>query len=299
MKKVCPEIPFYTLVFNICMVVLISNVNAQDTVNILSHNVLAFSGHPKKTHEIDNDILSEAISFYKSKNPDILILQECPTEHYVRLLAESLNFNYVFFKTKSSGSKVYPYGFPGCIMTRYHILESFDLNTERLDIPDSICQRHMGNALVETPLGLIQVTALHLCANWGGRFRENTRLKELEVLFNEMPDYTSSAAHIIAGDFNSLPLSKPHHVMLNEGYFDTHEDMNDPTVPVPNSTRRIDYIFLSRHSKFIYEAEYSRDPYYDPLELYLSDHQPCMTRLINPIPNEPSIPVRMDGISSN
>lgn len=256
MKRTKLKFSLYPLVFQVCLFFLISNVYAQDTINILSHNVLAFSGHPKKTHEIDSAILEEAISYYKSKRPDILILQECPPEKYVSVLADSLNFNYLFFKTKSSGSDVYPYGFPGCIMTRYQIVESFDLNAEKLDIPDSICQRHMGNALVETPLGLIQLTALHLCANWGKRFRENTRMEELHVLFNDLPEYESCLAHIIAGDFNSQPSSKPIQVMLAEGFIDTHKDLNDPTVPVPNSTRRIDYIFLSKNSKRIFSFDY-------------------------------------------
>lgn len=284
MKRTNLKFPLYSLVFQVCLFFLISNVYAQDTINILSHNVLAFSGHPKKTHKIDSAILGEAISYYKSKRPDILILQECPPEEYVGKLADSLNFNYLFFKTKSSGSEVYPYGFPGCIMSRYPILKSSDLNAERLDIHDSICQRHMGNALIKTPQGLIQISALHLCANWGKRFRENTRLEELHVLFNDLPEYESCVAHIIAGDFNSKPSSKPIQVMLAEGFIDTHEDLNDPTMPVPNSSARIDYIFLSKNSIFTYEPDYTRVPYYDPLELFLSDHQPCMTRLIKNCP---------------
>ncbi len=195
----------YSLVYKMCLSFLTLQAYSQDTITVMTHNVLAFSGHPKVTHEIDTTILAKAISYYKNKNIDVLVLQECPAENYVKILADSLNLNYAFFKTKSSGNNTFPYGFSRCIMSKYEIIETFDLNTTKFEIPDTIYQRHLGSVILRTPVGFIQVTGLHLCANWGKKFRENNRMQELDVMLSYVPKCDSCVANIVAGDLNSRP----------------------------------------------------------------------------------------------
>lgn len=265
--------------YNICLFLCLLTLPArsQERFTVLTHNVLAFSGHPKETHEIDTTILRKAISYYKGKNVDMLVLQECPSEKYIKILADSLDFNFTFFRGKYSGSNTYPYGFPGCIMSKYEIVDTFDLNTTKVEVQDAVFQRHLGSVVLKTPMGLIQLIGLHLCANWGGEFREGTRLRELDVLLKAVPKCDSCVAHIVAGDFNSKPGSNPYLKMNDFGFVDTHQGIGAPTVPVPSSENRIDYIFMNKASKLRYSTEAIRVPYYPDLELYLSDHQPCMT----------------------
>jgi len=168
-----------------------------------------------------------------------------------------------------------------CIMSKYEIEETFDLNKNKVEIPDTLFQRHLGSVILRTPIGKIQFTGLHLCANHGNRFRENTRMKELDVMLSYVQNCDSCVANIVAGDFNSKPFSNPYNKMISCGFIDTHKDIIAPTVPVPDSESRIDYIFIDEKSKITFSTDSIRVPYYSDLELFLSDHQPCMKRLIN------------------
>ncbi len=68
--------------------------------------------------------------------------------------------------------------------------------------------------------------------------------------------------------------------MISYNFLDTHQDINAPTVPVPGSKYRFDYIFINKNSKLTYSTDSTFVPYYSDVELFLSDHQPCMTRFI-------------------
>lgn len=264
----------YTVLFSLTTF----QVYSQDTITLITHNVLAFSGHPKEIFITDTSILQNAISFYESMDADILVLQESPPEKYIRILADSLDYNYSFFNTKEDGDSIYPYGFPGCILTKYPILQTFDFTIDLVNIPDTIFSRSSGEVILSTPIGLIQVTGLHLCADWGKRFRETTRVKELDLLLKNLQQCESCIASFVVGDFNSRPLSNPYNKMINGGFIDTHADLNTPTVPVPDSRYRIDYIFLKENSKISYFNETLSVPYYTELKLFLSDHQPCLIK---------------------
>lgn len=252
---------------------------SQDTLRIMTHNVLAFSGHPKEYHKLDEDILNNGISFYRKMQVDLLLLQESPPEPYVQILADSLGFDYFFMQGKYKGGGNYPYGFPGTILSRYPVDLTFDFNAEVANVADSVFQRHLGTATLITPLGKLQVTGVHLCADWGGKFREGTRMKELELLFEYLPDCQDCIVRILAGDFNSTPGSKPWQKIINAGYKDTHEVVNYPNVPVPDSQYRIDYIFLNEDTELNFQPADIKIPYYTEKGLYLSDHVPCMVMI--------------------
>jgi endonuclease/exonuclease/phosphatase family metal-dependent hydrolase len=247
-----------------------------NSIIIVSHNVLAFSGHPKDIHEIDTVILQRAIKFYRELNTDILVIQESPSEGYVQILADSLGFNYFFLQEKFLGNKEYPYGFPGCILSKFPFKETFDYNKKKSQIPDSIFQRHWGGVKVETTLGIIQLHSVHLCADWGGQYRESTRMTELAFLLKEVQTCDSCIANIIVGDFNSLPDSNPYNLMIEYGFLDAHVRDPEPTVPVPNPKYKIDYVFYEKGNKVTVTPKSSILPYSEDLNLYLSDHYPCI-----------------------
>ena len=254
---------------------------AQDTITVLTHNVLAFSGHPRDTHHIDSVVFRKAVDFYRQTNADILILQETPPESMMEKLAQELNYSYVYFSPKYQGDAVYPYGFPGCILSRFEITSSTDYNRAFPDMPDSLFQRHLGEVILQTPRGALQVIGLHLCADWGNVFRESTRLAELDYLFSRLVFCDTCTAILAAGDFNSRPMSRPYIRMLEAGFVDTQEHTGEATVPVPDSRVRIDYIFLSaNHPRISSFTVPVRVPLLEENGLYLSDHQPCITGIV-------------------
>jgi endonuclease/exonuclease/phosphatase family metal-dependent hydrolase len=224
-------------------------------------------------------ILERAIEFYKELNIDILVIQESPAEDYVKILADRLGFNYFFLQEKFSGNKEYPYGFPGSILSKFPFKETIDYNKKFPQISDSIFQRHWGGVEIETSLGLIQLHSVHLCANWGGEFRESTRMAELSYLLKEVQTCDSCIIKIIAGDFNSLPDSNPYDLMIENGFVDSHFQNPEPTVPVPHPKYRIDYVFYKKGDKVKIKPQSSLLPFYEDLNLYLSDHYPCIIEL--------------------
>ena len=248
-------------------------VPIDSSIIIVSHNVLAFSGHPKDINKPDTMILERAIKFYKELHIDILVIQESPSEDFVKILADGLGLNYFFLQTK------YLYGFPGCILSKFPFKQTFDYNKTISQLSDSIFQRHWGGVKVETSWGIIQLHSVHLCADWGGKFRESTRMKELTYLLNEVQTCDSCLANIVAGDFNSIPNSNPYDLMTEYGFLDSHLQNPEPTVPVPNPKYRIDYIFYEKSKKIKINPLSPTLPYYEDLNLFLSDHYPCIIKI--------------------
>jgi endonuclease/exonuclease/phosphatase family metal-dependent hydrolase len=240
---------------------------------IISHNVLAYAGHPDSVWITNEDLLRRSADFYRSSDPDIIVLQEAPEEPNIALLAELLGYEYVYFSAGGKGSKAYPYGFPGAILSRYTIRDDNDYNQAHIDKPDTLFQRHLGSAVVETPGGPVFVLATHLCANWGGRFREPTRMAEVAYIQSNVEFCDQCALNIWAADFNFKPHSAPYDMVLNMGFKDTDTLFNDnPTVPVPEGTAKIDHIFYRGQNLEVVGFEVLRMPYYDDLRRYLSDH---------------------------
>jgi endonuclease/exonuclease/phosphatase family metal-dependent hydrolase len=263
----------------LCFLLLPFSSFSQDTITLLSHNVLAFSGHPKDVHDTDTAVFNRALAYYKSLNADVIVLQEGPQELYVKKLAAALNFTYAFFKEGWAGNNQYPHGFPGCVISRFPILETTDQNQNRTHLVDSIFQRHLGFVKLKTPKGIVQVVGLHLCADFGGRFREGTRMKELEILFKTLPECKTCICTILAGDFNSKPGSNPYKKVLENGYIDPHAGTDYFTVPVPNSTVQIDYLFFKKRRFFSLIPQPVEMPFYQDLRLHLSDHKPCILKV--------------------
>jgi endonuclease/exonuclease/phosphatase family metal-dependent hydrolase len=263
----------------LCFLLLPFSSFSQDTITLVSHNVLAFSGHPKEVHQTDTAVFNRALAYYKSLNADVIVLQEGPQELYVKKLAASLNFKYAFFKDGWAGNSQYPHGFPGCVISRFPILEIADQNQNRTHLADSVFQRHLGFVKLKAPIGIIQVVGLHLCADFGGRFREGTRMKELEILFETLPECKTCICTILAGDFNSKPGSSPYKKVLENGFTDSHTGSDFFTVPVPNPAVRIDYMFVKKKVNLTMIPQPVEMPFYQDLRLHLSDHKPCILKL--------------------
>jgi len=102
-------------------------------------------------------------------------------------------------------------------------------------------------------------------------------MNEITYLFNRIDVCDTCITQLIAGDFNSTPTSLPYNEFIHRGYIDTHHELNEPTVPVPNSHVRIDYIFMKENNTVSFKGNSLNLPYYEDLFLHLSDHRPCLT----------------------
>lgn len=270
-------------IFTILFILFLGETKGQiinnKTIILVSHNVLAFSGHPKDIHKIDTLILEEAIKYYKNLNVDILVIQESPSEEYVRILAERLGFNYFFLHGKFKGNNEFPYGFPGSILTKFPIVEQDDFNIRFSNLHDTLFQRHWGGVTIRTNLGLMQLYSLHLCADWGGMNREKTRIVELKLLLKEIKKCDSCISTFVVGDFNSIPNSIPFKMMIENDFFDAHKDMPQPTVPIPNPRYKIDYVFYKKTNLISVSPDYAKLATIKELNLHLSDHIPCIIKI--------------------
>lgn len=258
-------------------------MKGQDTVSVMTHNVLAFSGHPKELHHLDTNIFNRAIRFYREKNPDILVLQECPPERYVSKLADSLGYHYRYFKTGWTGNEVFPYGFPGSVLCKYPIKKAFDFQLNRGQVADSLFQRHLGFVKIPFRDKNISLGAMHLCANYDGRFRENTRLNEIDIMFRNFKRFNkehNADIFILAGDFNSTPQSLPFCEIVQRGYKDIYSKQPMSTVPVPDPSVQIDFVFVKTKERYKIVNIPLHLPYWNDNELFLSDHIPVFLLVV-------------------
>ena len=113
----------------------------------------------------------------------------------------------------------------------------------------------------------------HLCANWGGVFREDTRMAELEYILKNIDFCDTCELNIWAADFNFKPLSKPYNRVLELGFLDTDQPLNvNATVPVPEGKHKIDHIFYQGTDFEVKSFEVLKMPFFEDHQKYLSDH---------------------------
>jgi endonuclease/exonuclease/phosphatase family metal-dependent hydrolase len=270
-----------TFLFFLILILAGLSAKAQDSLTIVSHNVLAFAGHPTEIHRTDSALILKAAAFYKSQGADLVVLQECPEKEGIELLARAMGFHLVFLKQgwKGNPTSAYPYGFPGAILSRYPLTLRYDVHASTDTIPKGVYERHFGGAEIKTKKGTLLILGNHLCADYDGKFREETRLEELNFAFRKMPDCKNCIATVWAGDFNSKPGSLPYQRLVNAGFIDTQREENYPTVPVPDPKVRIDYIFLKSKKALRFKALPIALPVDKETGLHFSDHVPCMSRI--------------------
>lgn len=240
---------------------------------VLSHNALAYAGHPDSVWITNEALVRRGAEFYRSHDPDILVIQEAPEEPSVALLATLLGYEYVWFSPGGQGSASYPYGFPGAVLSRYPMRDAHDYNVGPPDKPNELFERYLGSVIVETPAGPVFVLATHLCADWGGQFRQSTRMAEVEYIESTVDFCDRCPLNVWAADFNFEPGSPPYRSVLTMGFRDADGAPNEhPTVPVPDGAVKIDHIFYRGEDVEVVDFQVLQMPYYDDLERFLSDH---------------------------
>jgi endonuclease/exonuclease/phosphatase family metal-dependent hydrolase len=215
-------------------------------------------------------------------DPDIITMQEAPSEKVVAEMARSLKMNYVFFP---GGEE--PDDNPGAILTLWDIVDSQNCPMVKGPKPKELFTRHWGRALLRTPLGEIALHSAHL---WP--YGEGVDGREVAEITKAMQqDKRPGRSILFQGDLNHNPESPDYKSWTAAGLIDafavkgtgqamTCVGTNTREHPVP--IERIDYIWAAgplvdhlRQCRVLYERAFRTHPE-DAKPFALSDHLPVM-----------------------
>ncbi|MFM2092216.1 MAG: hypothetical protein RLZZ127_2705 [Planctomycetota bacterium] len=255
-------------------------------LRVVTYNVLGLRGFPARQGgpvafpEPHPALVTELAGRIAGWRADIVLLQEAPPEAVVRELARQAGMHAAFWSTRGPSGAEWPFGFPGAVLSRFPLTQVQDRAAALRTPADARFHRHWGEATAMTPGGPLRVAGMHLCADWGGVFREEVRLAELEaVSAAPLPD-------LIAGDFNTRPDAAPWRRMRDAGWRDAWLEAGAAGDGLTSDTRqriqRIDYLWLAPHCPWrVAAAEVLPDPVLtvDGAEVLLSDHHPVLAVL--------------------
>jgi endonuclease/exonuclease/phosphatase family metal-dependent hydrolase len=240
---------------------------------LVSHNSYWFQGAPslwgeERTHPHPL-ILTALTRFYRQLAPDILCLQEVPSEEEASRLAEGLGMHSAF----APGGRRPDYG--GALLW-----QGFDAEVENLTgYGDTAAFERMCLVLQGTVADGLTVVNVHLSSNRyaPGREGDPVRLAELQALFAACPH-----PDVIAGDFNATPGGLVYQDMVARGFV---ECGSLACVPARADERRVDYIWIREARRLQVEptdfqpAGFLLDK---NSQTRLSDHPPIIAQLFNP-----------------
>lgn len=246
---------FLAIFFTFCFTV----VSAQ-TVRILTYNI-HHANPPSRPNVIDLDAIAKVIIDAKA---DVIGIQEVDIhvsrsemQNQAELLAELTGMEYYF----SKGINLEKGYYGTLILTKHKIV-----GKRRYDLPMPVKSENRSLAIVdvELPNGkVISVANTHL------DLKEENRIEQVKYI-NETVDLYSRP-FILLGDLNAKPESKP--IQVLEEQFVRNTKTNKPTSPNVNPRNEIDYIMLSKNSKF------SWIKYEVIFEEYASDHLPLLAEI--------------------
>lgn len=226
--------------------------------------------HGNPPTEVKGVIKLDAIAnVIKKSGADIVALQELDSAtarsgnvYQLRELAQKLNMHYYFGRAIPHDGGSYGVG----ILSRYPLS---DASTYPLPKLENVQSEDRVLALVKVHLSsnkTILFGSTHLDVN-----REENRLIQVEKIIQLT---TGKEPVIIAGDFNARPESGS--VQQMQTVFKNASNKNEPTIPVINPNRKIDFIFYANTNNFILkedkvmtEASYESDhlPLWADLEI--------------------------------
>lgn len=215
----------------------------------ISYNVLAFRGFPNtdatcellaRNADRHPEMTAQALADF---NPSLMTLQECPEEFLVKRFADTLGMNYAWFAPGWKGSKEYPVGFPGAVITPYPILESEPRPSVGVPHPAHLFTRHLGRVKVDTPFGLLHVVSVHFHFN-----DRSVRTEETVAVITLIKRLNETAPVLLQGDLNHTPDAPEHQILLEAGLIDIgakHGIGETPTFSCIKPCVHIDYIWAT------------------------------------------------------
>lgn len=219
----------------------------------------------QETGEIDIDAIVNVI---RKENPDLVALQEVDVNtersgkvNQAAVIAEKLGMHSFFGRAIDHDGGEYGVA----ILSKYPLLEAQVIPLPE-DADPKAEDRVIATATVKLPGGLaIRFGSTHLDV----RSAEN-RDQQVRAI-NQMAS-SNTAPFIVGGDFNAMPGSSAI-AELDKAFTRTCIDDCEPTIPVINPKRVIDFIAFSKESPFRVISQKVVP------ERYASDHLPVVATL--------------------
>lgn len=256
----------------------------------ISYNILACHGYPDTDTNRYKRIVAEGrmperlaleLALYQ---PDLVTLQESPSEAIVAEIAKELGFHYAWFPGGWPGNDDWPGGFPGTIMSRFPIED----NTNRPALAgvhsDELFTRHWCGATLKTDQGPLRVFSAHLHPQ-----DEAIRAREITAILEVLgPVLAAGESLLFQGDLNHRPDGAEYERWVAAGLVDTLAaatgKKDTPTFSSTEPKGRIDYIWAGgpiaskiTESRVLFEGAFRTNPE-DPTSFALSDHVPVLAR---------------------
>jgi len=250
--------------------------DAKPPFRTITYNVLALKGYPERrtnVHLLERarpqmaQRLALELGLYA---PDVITLQEAPTEEKVAEAAKHLGFNYVYFDG----------GFPGALLTRHEITDSENSPIPEGERSNNLFTRHWGRAVVDTGSQQIHYYSIHMHPR-----ETKIRQREAKIALDVMrPDLDAGVPLVFQGDLNHTPQGPEYALWQGAGLVDCGAAVGDdsPSMSTTNPRYRIDHIWCAgplaqriQSCRVLYENAFRADTNIDA-SFALSDHIPVM-----------------------
>lgn len=244
----------------------------------ITYNV--FGGAAFPAHRHNHDIL---MTFRKQLpgrialelalyQPDIVTLQECPSEPFAYEIAERLDFSHAYF----------PGGWNGALLSRFDIVESrncpLPAGTAR---PEECFTRHWGSATLDLPSGPLRVCTAHLHPE-----DHAVRMREIDLMLEVIAPWLAAGDPLLLqGDLNHLDVTPEYARWGAAGLEDAFLAAGEGERESWSSLRprqALDYVWAggslrgrARHCRTLGEGAFCPHAN-DPASLALSDHFPVL-----------------------
>jgi endonuclease/exonuclease/phosphatase family metal-dependent hydrolase len=215
----------------------------------ISYNVLAFRGYPEtdatraRLAECAGrhpELTAKALAAF---SPDLITLQEGPSEEVVARFAKALDMRYAYFPGGWKGDQTYPGGFPGAVVTRFEIEESENRPAAGAPHNEALFTRHLGRVRLATPFGALQVVSTHFHAQ-----SHAIRMREAAAIIALMAKLREGGPVLLQGDLNHGPEDPEYALWVEAGLVDVGKAQgigDTPTAPSVRPRKRIDYIWAT------------------------------------------------------
>ena len=214
--------------------------------------------------------------------PDVICVQEAPSEDAVASVAQELGMDHVYFPGGQI-MKGWPTGIASAVMTRLEIVRSdHQPMVSWGERPEKMFTRGFGRVYLDAGGESLTVyTALVT------PYEEEWRLAEIREILRVMrPDMDQGHSVLMMGDCNHEPSGEEYQLWSEAGLQDCFaaRGRGQPLTwrsDVP--TQQIDYIWSSgpisgrlSECRVLYEGAFRHDPERDATSMALSDHLPVM-----------------------
>ncbi|MCZ7602859.1 MAG: T9SS type A sorting domain-containing protein [Melioribacteraceae bacterium] len=196
--------------FNIVFLVILTNLSAQETIKLMTYNLL---NYPGSTSETRNPYFQKTLKYVQ---PQILVVQEVISqesidEFYTEVL-KPIPQNYKagsFINGPDSDNGIY------YDSSKFEFISNIPITTELRDINQfTLYHPHSTDTLI--------IYSVHLKSSTGST-NQQQRLAEVDSLIKVTSTFSSNKYYMVVGDFNFYSSNEPAYVKLLDqsqtGYF--------------------------------------------------------------------------------